>query len=160
MTGTTLRVTTIAAVVGAGTVGGVYFAFSAFVMRALSRLESARAVAAMQAINRAAPSAGFMSAMFGTGALCVGLGIHAARTLGGPDSPALLVGALLYMVSIVVTAAYHVPRNHELARVDPHGDGIDAIWSTYAGRWTAWNHVRVVTSLAAAVALAVALSTG
>lgn len=157
MIGTGPRVATIAAVVGAGTVGGVYFAFSTFVMRAVGRLEAARAVTAMQSINRAAPTAGFMSAMFGTGVLCLGLGVHAARTLERPGSPALLAGAVLYLASIAVTAAYHVPRNDELALLDPHSSGVDAAWSSYADGWTVWNHIRTATCLAATVALAVAL---
>lgn len=100
------------------------------------------------------------SAMFGTGALCVVLGVHAVRSLDRPGSPTLLVGAVLYLVSIAVTAAYHVPRNDRLALVDPQRGDVGAIWSAYATGWTAGNHVRTATCLAAAVAFAIALGTG
>ena len=45
--------------VAAGTVGGVFFAFSTFVMKALARLPHAQAIAAMQSIN-AASQQGFI----------------------------------------------------------------------------------------------------
>ncbi|MBX7161495.1 MAG: hypothetical protein K1X95_14490 [Acidimicrobiia bacterium] len=40
------------------------------------------------------------------------------------------------------------------------GSGVDATWAAYARGWTAWNHVRCATSLAAAVALGAALRSG
>ena len=58
----------VAAAVGAGTAGGVFFAFSTFVMRALDRLPPAHSLAAMQAINKDAPNPLFMAALFGTAA--------------------------------------------------------------------------------------------
>ena len=39
------------AVLGCGLVAGVFFAFSAFVMSALARLQPAQGIAAMQSIN-------------------------------------------------------------------------------------------------------------
>ena len=39
------------ACVGAGTVGGVFFAFSTFVMKALAQLPARQGIAAMQRIN-------------------------------------------------------------------------------------------------------------
>ena len=39
------------ACIGAGTIGGVFFAFSTFVMRALLQLPASHGVAAMQRIN-------------------------------------------------------------------------------------------------------------
>ncbi|MDP9075178.1 MAG: hypothetical protein M3N98_13650 [Actinomycetota bacterium] len=35
--------------------------------------------------------------------------------------------------------------------VEPNGPGASAVWHGCAGAWTAWNHVRTSTSLAAAV---------
>jgi uncharacterized membrane protein len=45
---------TLFAALGCGVVAGVFFAFSAFVMRALARLPAQQGIAAMQAINVAA----------------------------------------------------------------------------------------------------------
>lgn len=44
-------VLSILAMLGCGMIGGVFFAFSSFVMRALARLPDAQGLAAMQSIN-------------------------------------------------------------------------------------------------------------
>ena len=56
------------------------------------------------------------------------------------------------------TGARNVPLNNRLAQVEPADARAAAVWDEYLERWTAWNHVRTVTSLAAAVALTVALT--
>ena len=56
MTNGNAGILTLVAAVGAGLVGGVFFAFSAFVMRALRGLPDEQGLAAMQAVNRAAPA--------------------------------------------------------------------------------------------------------
>jgi uncharacterized membrane protein len=62
-----------------------------------------------------------------------------------------------YLVAIVLTIAYHVPRNDALARVDPGSAGAEAAWSRYLAEWVPWNHVRTFTSVASAVLFALAL---
>ena len=44
-------VLTLLAALGSGLIGGVFFAFSAFVMKALARLRPDQGIAAMQSIN-------------------------------------------------------------------------------------------------------------
>lgn len=61
---------TLLAALGCATMAGVFFAFSAFVMKALARLPAAQGVAAMQAINLAAVTPTFMMALFGTAVAC------------------------------------------------------------------------------------------
>ena len=56
---------------GCGLVGGVFFAFSTFVMNALARLQPRDGIVAMQSINIAAINPLFMVALFGTGAVCL-----------------------------------------------------------------------------------------
>ena len=64
----------------------------------------------------------------------------------------MIVGALLYLGgSFLVTICFNVPRNNILARVDPVAPGSELVWQEYLSGWTAWNHVRTVASLAAAV---------
>lgn len=158
MTGQPLRMLTLAATTGAGLVAGVLFAFSTFVMPALRRLPTADAVRSMQAINKAAPSSMlFMVALFGTAAVSLWLGVAAAAS---PDQPYRLLriaGCALYLATVVITAAYHVPHNDRLAMVDPLAGEAAALWRDYLSGWTWWNHVRTTTSLASAVALATVL---
>ena len=54
--------------------GGVFFAFSSFVMRALARMPPAQGIAAMQSIDIVAVTPVFMTALFGTAAACVVVG--------------------------------------------------------------------------------------
>ena len=157
----TFRGMTLAAVVGCGAIGGVFFAFSAFVMAGLNRLPSARGIAAMQSINITAVRPGLMIGLFGTAALCVVLGIYAGLHWGDRRSAFLLAGSLLYLgCAVVVTAAANVPLNDSLANLDPNSSGAASQWAHYVSSWTAWNHVRMVGSLAAAASFVLALTAG
>ena len=75
---------TLAAVVGAGLVGGVFFAFSNFVMRALGRLRPSEGAAAMQSINITVITPTFMTALFGTGLVSLVLIAGASPTWTSP----------------------------------------------------------------------------
>ena len=70
--------------VGSGVVAGVLFAFSSFVMPALDRLPPERAIEAMQSINRLAVTPAFMTALFGTAAVSLGLGLHGVLGIHDP----------------------------------------------------------------------------
>jgi uncharacterized membrane protein len=152
-----LSVLTAASAVGCGVVGGVFFAFSTFVMKGLHRLPPSGGIAAMQSINVAAPTPWFMTALFGTGAGCAAVAGWAGFHLDEPGAGYQLAGGLLYLVAIVLTAAYHVPRNDQLAALDPSSEAAAARWARYVTDWTAWNHARAAASIAAAVCLVVAL---
>ena len=54
---------------GAATVGGVFFAFSTFVMRALAQLPPAQGIAAMQRINVVVLNPLFLGTFMGTAVL-------------------------------------------------------------------------------------------
>jgi uncharacterized membrane protein len=147
---------TLVAAVGCGLNAGVFFAFSAFVMPALKRLPPAQGIAAMQSINELAVTPVFMSALFGTAAACGALVVWALVAWGEAFAPYLLAGGALYLVgAILLTIVYHVPRNEALAKVEPRG--AEGLWRRYLSGWTAWNHLRTVAALAAAVTLTVAL---
>jgi uncharacterized membrane protein len=151
---------TLAAAIGAGLSAGVFFAFSTFIMKALGRLPAAQGLAAMQAINWAAPAPLFMLALFGTGALCVPLGIWAITELDETAAVYVLIGGALYLVGIVLTIGYHIPRNVALDGVDADSAGAADAWAGYHRAWTAWNHVRTLTSLVASALFILALRAG
>lgn len=151
-----LFVLTLLAAIGCGMMAGVFFAFSAFVMKALARLPVEQGLAAMQSINAAAVTSAFMAALFGTAVACVALAVSALFALDEHFAPYLLVGSALYLVgTILLTISYHVPRNEALATVEPHD--AESHWVRYLSGWTAWNHVRTAASLAAAATLTVVL---
>ena len=150
-----VRWLTILTATGAALVGGVLFAFSTFVMRALDSLPAPDGIAAMQAINRDAPNPLFMAALFGTGLAFVVLAVSRFRQPGPAAVP--IVACLLYAATLLLTVAYHVPRNDALAAIDPHAAGSAAFWSDYVSSWTAWNSVRAATAIASAVVVLTSL---
>jgi uncharacterized membrane protein len=152
-----LFVLTLFAALGCALMAGVFFAFSAFVMKALARLPAEQGVAAMQAINVAAVTFAFMVTLFGTAVACGALAVRALLAWEERFAPYLLAGAALYLVgAILLTIVYHVPRNNALAKVEPHGAAAEGHWGRYLPGWTAWNHVRAASSLAAAATLTLA----
>jgi uncharacterized membrane protein len=152
---------TLLAALGCAMMAGVFFAFSAFVMKALARLPAEQGVAAMQAINVAAVTPTFLAALFGTAVACGALAVSAIFAWDERFAPYLLVGSALYLVgTILLTIAYHVPRNEALARVEPHSADAESHWTRYLSGWTAWNHARATAALAAATTLTIALHVG
>ncbi len=140
---------TLAAALGSATIGGLYFAFSTFVMRALGERPPAEGMAAMVAINRVILRSLFMPVFMGTAILSLILALYGGlvRT---EASGWLLSGALAYLAgNIWLTMAYNVPLNNAIDRADPAGDN-EALWKDYVVRWTRWNHVRTIACLAAA----------
>ncbi len=147
---TPLVVLTVATAIASAAAGGVFFAFSTFVMPALRRLPAAQGIAAMQSINVTAVLPPLMLLMFGTALACVALIVAAVVDW----SPWLLAGAAVYLVGeIVVTMTYNVPRNNELAAMDPASEDAAARWPAWVSEWTAGNHVRTVAGVAAAALL-------
>ena len=70
-------VLTFLSALGAALVAGIFFAFSAFVMRAPGRLPPAGGIAAMQSINVAVLNPVFFAAFFGTAVLSLALAVAA-----------------------------------------------------------------------------------
>ena len=149
---------TLLAALGSELVGGIFFAFSAFIMSALGRIPPDQGIAAMQSINLAVLNPWFFTAFFGTAGFCVVLAAVALFIWSEPGSIHLLVGAALYLLgTILVTMRLNVPLNRALAAVKPGSPEAIAVWIRYQSAWTVWNHVRTAASLAAAVAFIVAL---
>jgi uncharacterized membrane protein len=138
-------------VIGAATIGGVFFAFSSFVMRALAQLPPAQGIAAMQRINVVVLNPLFLGVFIGT-ALVQGMAAGLSLVAWVPQrSPLLLAGAACYLIGTFgVTVALNVPRNDHLASLPADSDAARGYWPTYVREWTWWNHVRTVAALASA----------
>jgi uncharacterized membrane protein len=146
-------------VIGCALIAGVFFAFSTFVMNALSRLQPAQGIAAMQSINITAINPLFMTALFGTAATCLLLIVSTLSKLSQPDAVYLLVGSLLYLIGTVgVTMLGNVPLNNALAIVDPNSTEGETLWAKYLTDWTFWNHIRTLAALAASVTFIISLT--
>jgi uncharacterized membrane protein len=152
-----LNVLLLVAALGSGLIAGVFFAFSSFVMAALSRLPTPNAIMAMQSINIVVINPVFMAVFLGTGLLAAYLVFWAATHWSDPRSLWLMAGALAYIVgSVGVTMAFNVPLNDALATLAPTQAEGSRDWGDYRGAWTMWNTIRGVASLAASAAFIVA----
>lgn len=160
MLDSSLGVATFLVTLGCALVGGVFFAFSTFIMAALARLPSREGMAAMQSINVTVITPLFMLALFGTGAACLVLAGYSLIAARRPDTPYFLTGGLLYFLgNVVVTLVFNVPRNNALAAADPASADGARVWADYLVTWTRWNHVWTATALAAAAIFMFALVT-
>jgi uncharacterized membrane protein len=153
-----LSLATIATALGCGLIAGVFFAFSTFVMKALSRLPAAEGIRAMQSINVVVINPWFLGALFGTAAVSALLAVVTPMTWSQPGAGLRLAGCLLYLVgTVLVTIVFNVPRNEVLAKLQPDAVESASVWARYLASWTAWNHVRTAAALAAAGLLTVGI---
>jgi uncharacterized membrane protein len=153
-----LVVLTWLSALGCALVAGVFFAFSAFVMRALAQRPAPEAIATMQAINVVVVQSAFIAVFVGTAATSAFLVLMAVLKSGDSRAPWWLAGGLLYVAgTFVLTIARNVPLNEALARCDPPSAKAVDLWSRYLKEWTWWNHVRAAASLAATAAFVQAL---
>jgi len=142
-------------------VGGVFLAFSDFIMRALSLTSGQGGPEAMQAVNREVFRWVFMALFLGLAAVSLALIVYAALALVG--TAAMLVGSagMVYLLGCFgVTIVFNVPMNEALAGMDPSQDETRAYWTgTYLPRWTFWNTVRTIACGMSAALLLIALTT-
>jgi uncharacterized membrane protein len=158
MTSKLLFVLTLLSALGCGLIGGVFFAFSTFVMRALAALPPAQGIAAMKSVNIAVINPMFLGVFLGTAVSCVLLAVSSLLTWQKPGAALLLAGSALYLLgTFVVTMVYNVPRNDALATLDPASAESARFWTEYVAGWTLWNHVRTIAAIAAATLLVIAL---
>lgn len=149
---------TFVTALGCGLIGGLFFAFSVAVMQALARLPAAGGMASMQSINSAILNPLFLAVFLGTAAGCALVMLTSLARWHSPGSVYLLVGGALYLVgSLLVTAVCNVPKNNALASVVPADPDSAGLWADYLARWTTWNHVRTVASLASLSSLILGL---
>ncbi len=146
---------TLLTMLGCGTVGGVFFAFSTFVMRALLELPPSKGMAAMQQVNRRALTPPFLGVFVGTALLSLLEIVRSLWSWSTPKAGLHLAGALLYLGGVfLLTVFYHVPRNERLGSLDPGSAEGLAYWKRYGKAWLRWNHVRTVAAILAAAFLA------
>jgi uncharacterized membrane protein len=145
--------------IGCGLMAGLFFAFSAFIMTALSRIDQASGVAAMNSINAVILRSLFMPIFFGTTLAALILAGVAVFRWSAPGASAVLVSGVVYLVGMfVVTMLFNVPLNNALQAVDTASATAAATWTRYLREWTMWNHVRTVASTAACALFIVALA--
>jgi uncharacterized membrane protein len=137
-----------------GAVAGVFFAYSTSVMLGLDAVRPDQAIAVMRSVNDKIQNPVFLVtfllspvAAVVTGVLLLVPGHRAAGVL-------FLAAAGCYVLGVFVPSfAVNIPMNDALdhATVPSALAGAARVWTDYSARWTAWNHVRTVASLASLV---------
>lgn len=152
-------VATMLAALGTALLAGNFFAFSAYLMKALGGLSAERGIVAMQAITVAVRGPLFLVLFFGTAALAAVLSGITILEWGRPGSCYLLAGCLFYLMgAFPVTLMRNLPLNARLAAVAPDTkDGRD-VWKRFQAAWARWNHIRTLTALAACAFFILALA--
>jgi uncharacterized membrane protein len=155
---------TAVAAIGSAAVGGLFYAFSSFVMRGLDRTGPVDAITAMRGINaEAQANAPFLAFFFGSALLAIAVGVVALTRMSRAGSGFLVAGAVFGVLAVIVTVAFNVPLNNHLDGVSPVGlTAADAAreWQAYFSTWTAWNHVRTATGFVGAALMLIGLAVG
>lgn len=132
-------------------VGGVFKAFSEFIMRALARTSPPAGIAAMQQINRVVLRTEFVFAIIALAVIAPLFAVFAAVALLGKVATLLALAAAVYVTLVfLVTMFGNVPMNNRLDALDPASPTAEGYWCHYMRRWTRLNHVRTLGCLATA----------
>ena len=148
----------LVAAIGSALVGGIFYAFSSFVMKALSRIPANEGIAAMQSINIVVLNPSFLGLFMGTTVVSVLVAIVAVSGWGTPAAPFWLAGAVAYFLgTFAVTAFGNVPLNDQLAAVSALDPETEELWLHYLDRWTQLNTLRTLAAAGAAVMFVIGL---
>jgi len=142
-------------VVGYALLGGVFLAFSDFIMRSLAHTSGRGGIEAMQVINREVFRYVFMALFLGLVPVSLVLTSYAIFALSGPGATLIAVSGMIYLIgSFGVTLIFNVPLNEALARMDLTIEDTQLFWTaTYLPRWTFWNSLRTAACTAASAFL-------
>jgi uncharacterized membrane protein len=153
-----MKWTLMAGAVGSGVIGGIFFAFSTFIMASFASVSTENGVAAMNAINRVILRSWFMPVFMGMVVVSAVLVVLAIRQWSAGPGSLIIAGAALYILATFVsTILFNVPLNDRLAAFHGNEAAAADVWVTYLRDWTFWNHIRTAASLAASVAFMAAI---
>lgn len=154
---TLMQLLVFPALVGSALMAGVFFTFSAFVMQALAKLPAGEGIRAMRTINQVILNPWFLSSFLGTALLSACIGLFSILGNQARGSIWFLLAAALYFFgTFLITGIKNVPMNNQLESIDDRN--AKDYWRHYLKKWTAFNHIRTVTSLVAVLFYAVGLS--
>ena len=144
-------------------IGGVFSAFSEFIMAGLLRAEPAGGIESMQHINRTVLRTQFVAGIFLITFFSIAFAVYAVTAFDGVARYLLILAALVYGPSVFLMTLFgNVPMNRKLERLDHTSPEAKTYWLHYGRVWTRLNHVRTVGSCLTAViyfAAAIALIT-
>jgi uncharacterized membrane protein len=149
----------VTATTGTGLVGGIFFAFSNFVMKALAQVPATEGAEVMQRINVTVLNPLFFAVLFGTGVIALIVAVATPNVWNAPGAVLSRIAAALYLFGTLgVTIVRNVPLNERLAVTALTDATLSPTWAHYLEAWTWWNHVRTIAALLAAALFAAAIA--
>lgn len=141
----------VAALIAAGLIAGLFYAYACSVMPGLARGDDKTFVEGMRGINIAIVNPVFMLTFLGA-PLLAGVAIF----LNSGPRPWVIAGFACLVAMIVITGVVHIPLNNAL---ESGGDDYAAVRAAFETVWVRWNILRAVVSTAGFGCLAVAVLT-
>nr|WP_245573183.1 anthrone oxygenase family protein [Amycolatopsis benzoatilytica] len=135
----------MAALVAAGLIAGVFYAYTVSVMPGLSRADDHTFVIAMREINAAIQNVWFMLSFLGAPLLAVAAVVLHCTSDAHGGLPWLVAGSVLLVATLAVTGAVNVPMNNAL---DQATADLAVLRARFEKPWVRWNTARTVLSVA------------
>lgn len=133
-------------------IGGVFSAFSEFVMSGLLRAKPTGGIEAMQHINRTVIKTQFVAGIILIGPLSVFFAVYGMMTFDGAARSSLLLAPIVYLPSVFLMTMFgNVPMNNNLDGLDHSDPDAEMYWWQYGRVWTRLNHIRTLGSIITAV---------
>ncbi|MEO0440207.1 MAG: anthrone oxygenase family protein [Pseudomonadota bacterium] len=131
--------------------GGVFKAFSEFVMKGLLRAAPASGIESMQQINKTVIRTEFVASLFAITAFSAAFAIYGIVALDDTVSLILIAASLIYIGGVFLMTVFgNVPMNNRLAALDHASAEARDYWAIYGKKWTRLNHFRTGGSFLAA----------
>lgn len=132
-------------------IGGVFSAFSEFVMAGLLRVEPRGGIEAMQQINKTVIKTQFVAGLLLIAPFSVLFAIYSLSAFEGAAMVALILAPIVYLPTVFLMTVFgNVPMNNKLERLDHTSAEAKAYWIKYGRDWTRLNHVRSLGSIVTA----------
>ena len=140
-----------ASVLAYAIIGGVFLAFSDFLMRSFNLMKGPGGIEAMQVLNVEIMRSVFMVLFIGLAPVSLVIAAYAGFAVQGTASWLLMLAGIVYLVGVfAVTAFGNVPLNNQLAGIDPAAPQTLEFWKqSYMTRWVSLNSLRTAASLLA-----------
>ena len=139
---TVSMVVLVAALITAGLIAGLFYAYACSVMPGLARGDDKTFVEGMRGINVAIINPVFMLTFLGAPLLAV---VAIFLNLGSPALPWVIAGAVFLVAMLVITGAVNVPMNNALMNGQTNYAELRA---AFEASWVKWNIVRALAATA------------
>ena len=129
-------------------IGGVFSAFSEFIMSGLLRTTPASGIEAMQHINRTVIKTQFVAGILSIALFSVLFALYSLTVFEGAALATLILAPIVYLPTVFFMTIFgNVPMNKKLERFDHSAAEAKTYWIKYGRDWTRLNHVRSLGSI-------------